>query len=401
MKSKEYNIGIIWANPYNKNLGVGALAYSCLAIFHDILKENDLEGTITLIGSSGNFEEMVTINSDQIKFQNVIGLDFMNWKSKLKMLLLPFKYKTKTLKSFDVVFDIAEGDSFTDIYGSERFWRILNSKLFFISLKKKQILLPQTIGPFKDAHHEKVAFETMQKLDLIISRDKKSYNYTALHLPKKMIAEAIDVAFYMPFEKRVLDNGKINVGINISGLLWNGGYTKNNQFEMKTDYRKLIRQSISFFAGNKNVQVHVVPHVIPMDQAVEDDYGVSVELKKEFPEVVIAPRFSSPIEAKSYISALDFFTGARMHACIAAFSTGVPVFPMAYSRKFNGLFIETLQYEAMGDCVNDTEDTVLNNLMTAFEKRSKLKEIIETANSTIVKPRLSLLKKMLTASIIG
>ncbi|MGJ7723542.1 polysaccharide pyruvyl transferase family protein [Escherichia coli] len=39
--------------------------------------------------------------------------------------------------------------------------------------------------------------------------------------------------------------------------------------------------------------------------------------------VVVAERFTNPITAKSYISSIDFFTGARMHATIAAFSAGV------------------------------------------------------------------------------
>ena len=41
------------------------------------------------------------------------------------------------------------------------------------------------------------------------------------------------------------------------------------------------------------------------------------------PGTVLAPRFSTPSEAKTYIAGLDFFMGARMHACIAAFSSGV------------------------------------------------------------------------------
>ena len=41
---------------------------------------------------------------------------------------------------------------------------------------------------------------------------------------------------------------------------------------------------------------------------------------------------------KNYISKMDFFIGARMHATIGALSSGVPVIPFSYSRKFEGLF---------------------------------------------------------------
>ena len=39
-------------------------------------------------------------------------------------------------------------------------------------------------------------------------------------------------------------------------------------------------------------------------------------LKEEFPCAVLAPDFKNPIEAKSYISNMDVFIGARMHSTI-------------------------------------------------------------------------------------
>lgn len=392
-------IGIVWANPYNKNLGVGALAYSALALLNDIVRENKINAEFTFFGSSIRTPDQIKINDQTIQFSNMFGMDFSVMKSKIKLLFFPRRFNAKKMIEFDYVFDIAEGDSFTDIYGDRRFSMILNSKKYFAKLKKVQVLLPQTIGPFKDPVHEKEAFEAMAKLDMVISRDKQSYDYTAKFLSKDKIAETIDVAFYMPFTKNNINNGKINVGINVSGLLWNGGYTRNNQFGMKTDYKKLIKSTLDFFTSQENVRVHLVPHVIPANIPVEDDYAVSELLKKEYPEVVLSPRFESPIVAKSYISGLDFLTGARMHACIAAFSAGVPVFPMAYSRKFNGLFIHTLQYETMGDCVNESEEEVLKKLKKAFLQRNSLKQEIEIANQTIVYPRLDILKKILSEII--
>lgn len=399
LETKTKQIAIVWANPYNKNLGVGALAYSTLAIFHDIVKDNNFTAEITFVGSSSFEKDELVVNGENIPFGNIIGLDYFKLKSWVKMALFPRRHKLAKLLQFDYIYDIAEGDSFTDIYGPGRFWSILNSKRLFAFLNKKQLLLPQTIGPFNDVSNEKAAFAAMNKLNRVISRDKQSFDYTAKHLPKDKIVETIDVAFYMPFERKVFGENEIHVGLNVSGLLWNGGYTKNNQFSMKTDYKKLIRATIDFLSKQDKVRIHLVPHVIPLDYAVEDDYSVSEELMREFPELIIAPRFSSPIEAKGYISGLNFFTGARMHACIAAFSTGVPVFPMAYSRKFNGLFGETLKYKWMGDCVNETEENILENLKMAFADRAALKNQIEISNRDIVKPRLQLLKSILTESL--
>ena len=396
---KKLQIGIVWANPYNKNLGVGALAYSALSLIADVVEENGIEAQISFFGSSKAVPDKISINGKDLAFENIYGMDFYHWKSRIKLLFFPKRFQRASIYQLDYIFDIAEGDSFTDIYGDRRFSRILNSKKFFSKLNKVQVLLPQTIGPFKNGDHEKAAFAAMSKLKMVLSRDKQSYDYTATLLPAGQIMESIDVAFYMPFQRSNYNKDKIQVGINVSGLLWNGGYTRNNQFGMKTDYQKLIRDTLDFFTAQPGIQVHLVPHVIPLDHPVEDDFIVSEQIAKEYPGIVLAPRFNNPIEAKSYISGLDFFTGARMHACIAAYSTGVAVYPMAYSRKFNGLFSDTLNYKWMGDCVNESEDIVLERMKEAFQFRTELGRNIEETNQAVVRPRLDKLKQVLAGII--
>lgn len=398
IKTKK-KIAIIWANPYNDNLGVSALAYSALAILNDIVEENKLAAEIYFVGSRKWIQDEISVGEKKITFYNMRALDYFQLKSWFKILLLPQRYKLFTLLKFDYVFDIAEGDSFTDIYGSTRFWRILNTKRFFSLLKKRQVLLPQTIGPFNNPIHEKAAFDAMQKINTVISRDKQSYNYTSKFLPTERIAETIDVAFYLPFEKRTFANNKINVGINVSGLLWNGGYTGQNQFNLKCDYDKLIRNVLTFFSGIDDVEIHLVSHVIAKNP-VEDDYTAAERLKNEFPKVILSPRFKTPIEAKTYISGMDFFIGARMHACIAAFSAGVPVFPMAYSRKFNGLFCNTLGYNWLGDMVNMPETELIAILKDAFSNRAVLKKQIDDALGNVVQVRLNKLKNILKGTLV-
>ncbi len=394
---KPISIGIVWANPYNKNMGVSALAYSTLSLLKDILQEKGIDATFNLIGSSVNTTGSLIINENIIKFQNIFGLDFTYWRSLAALIVHSKKLHTLKLLKLNYILDIAEGDSFTDIYGNERFKRILSSKIFFSFLNKKQLLLPQTIGPFQDKKREKKAFYWMKKLQMVVSRDKQSYDYTTRYLNTDKIKESIDVAFYLPYTRNEINNGKINVGINISGLLWNGGYTKDNQFNLKADYKNLINNTIQFFTQQKDVQVHLIPHVIPEDFEVENDYLVSKQLQKKYPELILAEPFADPIKAKNYISGMDFFIGARMHSCIAAFSTGVPVFPMAYSRKFNGLFEDTLKYLWIGDCVNEKEDIILENLKQAFLDRDKLNQAVTEANKNIVEPRLDELKETISA----
>lgn len=395
MTFKKKKIAIVWANPYNRNLGVGALAYSSLALINDLCNNNNISAEFTFLGSSIGKPDKLEIGDRVIEFDNILGIDFSNWKSYAKMLLKPKKYETRKILSFDLVLDMGEGDSFADIYGDKRFNRIYSSKLFFNFFNIPQVLLPQTIGPFSQNSKEKKAISIMKKLSLVLSRDKKSYDYTAKFLPGTKIAELVDIAFYMPFSKVKYNNGKINVGINVSGLLWNGGYTGKNQFNMKTDYKAVIFSLFDYFTKIDEVQLHIVSHVIPEHQPVESDYLVGEELKRSYPQAILAPVFKNPIEAKSYISGLDFFTGARMHACIAAFSSGVPVVPMAYSRKFNGLFTDTLKFDDIADCVNEENEIVFNKIIGGFKRRSDLSFKVSDSIVNVVDPRLQILKQIL------
>ena len=388
---KKINVGLIWANPYNGNLGVSALAYSSLYLLEKVSKQKNIEFSYTVIDGSGPEKDTLQIGEYQIPITNLVWDYTGTFKTFFKVALLKWKQLFSASK-LDIVFDIGEGDSFSDIYGIERFRKINGSKKLFRLLGKKQVLLPQTIGPFYSTEAQQAAKESIDKAQLALVRDRQSFDYIAKNLPSKKVYELIDLAFFMPFEKNILQDGKVNVGINISGLLWNGGYTKNNQFALKTNFKDLIIKTIEYFLSDSNNVVYLVAHVIsPNYQKLENDLKVCHEVNKIYPNTRLAPVFKNPIEAKSFISGMDFFTGARMHSCIASFSSGVPVYPLAYSRKFNGLFGDTLGYKFYGDMVNSEIDEVFNNMKTAFSKRSELGQKIKEVNEFLGSKKSELL----------
>ena len=67
-----------------------------------------------------------------------------------------------------------------------------------------------------------------------------------------------------------------------------------------------------------------------------------------------------------------------MHACIAAFSSGVPVIPMAYSRKFEGLF-GSIGYNRTVDCTKEESAAILTKIIAGFDARDALKAEADTA----------------------
>ena len=72
--------------------------------------------------------------------------------------------------------------------------------------------------------------------------------------------------------------GPVRVGLNISGLLMNGGYTGKNMFGLTTDYPALIREILRRFTAMEGVETHLVGHVISESQPIEDDFRANEAL---------------------------------------------------------------------------------------------------------------------------
>ncbi|WP_165843967.1 polysaccharide pyruvyl transferase family protein [Phenylobacterium kunshanense] len=241
--------------------------------------------------------------------------------------------------------DIGGGDSFTDIYGPKRFGFLWLSKMMATARGKPLILSPQTIGPFTRQPQTFLASIAMTHARTVVARDPISFDVARKMAPRANVLQAVDVAFALPFERRSHnDGGKTEVGVNVSGLLFNGGYSGANEFGMQIDYADYTRKLLAALSARSDVAVRLLCHVNSDALPQDDDGRVAAKLAEAFPSVILVPKFASPSEAKSYISGLDFLVSGRMHACIAAFSSGVPVVPVAYSRKFAGLFEGVLSY---------------------------------------------------------
>ena len=387
------NILICGCNPYNVNRGVGALAYSIFFILNEISKEENIDFNYFVTSEYQSSE--INIKGNEIQYTNITIPSLSRKRSFLRLVLFP--KNIRQLLSIDCVMGIGAGDSFSDIYGLRRFNLINDPYKLFRMLKKKLMLLPQTVGPFKSERVAKEAKKSLENAEVVMVRDNQSYNYVAELLPQKKVTELIDIAFFMPFVNKEYRDDRIHVGINISALLWNGGYTKDNQFSLRLNYKDLMRKVINKFLIIPHVLIHLVPHVVSDKSGIENDYEISRIVMEEIGDerIVLAPFFLDPIEAKSYISGLDFFTGARMHACIAAFSSGVAVYPMAYSRKFNGLFVDTLGYDHIGDLLAQTDEDVCENLFDAFENRDAIQGDIKKTNMERIAPKYEQIKGLI------
>lgn len=404
---KDNTINIILANApvKNGNRGCVALSITMMSLIDEVMNNADVQYRLFLPDSQFGDQKKheYKINNEVISFEDCSYPKGLSFKEEVKIQLKSlFKGGNKTKQIFKksgFILDIGQGDSFADIYGEYRFKLIDRIHVLARRYNKPYCILPQTIGPFKDEAIREKALVSIRKAQICMARDKQSYDYVIKNVPEqKNIKEYIDVAFFMPYKRLEQDKEFIHVGLNISALLWHGGYTRDNQFGLKCDYQKVVKGIIDYFLAQPKTKLHLIPHVVSSERTVENDYAVSYDLWKGYnnPNLILAPLALSPIDIKDYISGMDFFLGARMHATIGAFSSGVPVVPMAYSRKFNGLFNDTLQYDAMADLkVQDTGE-IIAVIKEAFNERTELKETIKQRMNGVVAERRKILIDDLT-----
>jgi colanic acid/amylovoran biosynthesis protein len=363
-------LGLAWQSVTSSNLGVSALGLAQLSIARAAAERAGVSLKVIEFCHTEQWPDEARAS----------GLELGDALSPKRMLLGRTQINEQ-LRGCDLLLDIGEGDSFADIYGGKRFALLAFLKWRALREGVPLVISPQTIGPFEAGWTRAVARRLMARATRVFARDHMSMAYLQELGLWANAQEVIDVAFRLPFERREApDDGQVHVGLNVSGLLYNGGYTGGNQFGLSLDYRALIERLGPALQAEPGVVLHLIGHVNSEQMPVEDDYRVCAELAARWPGSRLAPRFRSPIEAKTYISGLHFFAGARMHACIGAFSSGVPVVPMAYSRKFNGLF-QSLGYTPLADMKRHSLDEALQAVLDGLRRRDTLRAEVAEGNA--------------------
>jgi colanic acid/amylovoran biosynthesis protein len=261
----------------------------------------------------------------------------------------------------DAALAVSGGDSFSDIYGMGRLWYVCLPQLLVLAVGVPLTLLPQTIGPFRRATARSLARFILRRAARVNARDVAGVDDARRLIGsdgQASVAFCPDLAFVLdarpPAHAQATARGPARqlVGLNVSGLLAMGGYGGGNMFGLGADYRALTDRLVAWFIDDGDADVLLVPHV--RGGGAESDVGASEAVLQR-----LGPRFGDRLrvargdytasEAKSVIGGCDFFVGARMHACIAALSQGVPAVGLAYSDKFAGVFASVGAADAIAD----------------------------------------------------
>ena len=332
---------------------------------------------------------------------NIARLLFLAWFSRLlpvprwRQRLLYGNPWLRQILSARVHLSLAGGDSFSDIYALRRFFYVVLPQILVLALGKPLVLLPQTYGPFKSRTARAVARFIFRRAKFIYSRDAEGLATVAEILGTKdpKVRLSPDVGFLMepdPADPAVLARmdalrsaGPV-VGLNVSSLLFMGGYSRQNMFGLREDYPALMDAVIATLVEELGATVVLVPHVFgdPLSEECEVKLlrRISPQWVSKYPNrIVFFDQLFTHRQIKSVIGRCDLFIGSRMHACIAAGSQGVPTIGLAYSGKFAGVMkaVETGLWVA--DLRSDDVNATLRIIREAFRRRQEARERLQQA----------------------
>ena len=297
---------VAWASDLSPNLGVRALGRGSV----DLLKSVWPDATFDFL-DFGNKPAQVPLGHPRslLKARVMARGGMMDW-----------------LKQFDLLWDTRSGDSFADIYGTNRHAKMSLLHEFATEAGVTAVLAPQTIGPFQHTTARVLAKRNLRRSRLVFARDPVSAKASA-RLGRKVDRMATDLVFGIhqptaPCERDVL--------VNVSGLLWRA----NDHVDL-TKYRESVRSIIAGLLSDGR-DVTLLPHVLDSLDP-DNDVPTCRELEREFDGAVgvLVPKGLEDV--RDAVAGANVVIGARMHACLNALSTSTPAIAMAYSRKFEPL----------------------------------------------------------------
>lgn len=240
------------------------------------------------------------------------------------MDVLPYKPALKGLRSEDVLVSIG-GDIFC--YENYRKYNLLHQ--YALKQVKHSILIGCSIEP--DSLTDHALLKDLETFEFISARELITYN-ALKNAGLKNVSYCPDTAFGLPAAETALPDHFIpqnTVGINISPLVLN----KSADAELILENLRLVVRDV---LSSSSASVAFVPHVVWENN---DDRIPLQKLYQEFQGTgrVCLIEDQDARKLKWIISQCSYFIGARTHATIAAYSTGVPTLALGYSVKSRGI----------------------------------------------------------------
>ncbi|MBQ8576290.1 MAG: polysaccharide pyruvyl transferase family protein [Clostridia bacterium] len=353
---------------------VGSFNHGCEAI---------VRGTVNIISNSDNNAEFVlssfapdtdaAISDVEKKLFVTRGLtSFEKLVSAVNVKLLHSEeYALKKMYS-EVVLQAQDCDICLSIggdtycYGDNHGIQVLTKELK--KSGKKVVLWGASLGE-EDLTEQKL--QSLADFDAIFTRESLTYELLKSKSANKNIFINPDPAFCMERDEVTPISGftkENTLGLNISPLV----ESYNPQIT------QITRDFIKYILDNTTLNILLVPHVI---EPGNNDYEYMLEFYNEHKNSgriqLLAPDLNAK-QYKGYIAHTRFFIGARTHATIGAYSSGVPTAVLGYSVKSRGIAKDIFGEElcVVNSRTLENSEPVIEAFNTLVEKEQEIKEIL-------------------------
>jgi colanic acid/amylovoran biosynthesis protein len=284
----------------------------------------------------------------------------------------------------DLIVDIS-GDSISENYGLLVGVSHLMPLLIGTVLGKKVVVYGQSIGPFRLL--PRFAGYVLNRTRLITVRERLSMRLLErLRINRPRVELTCDPAFLMEEtggEERMKLLGREGLhpgagpllGVNASPLHGHKVSGMPPGPVSQAFLRKVARACDRWIAGLGCTLV-LLPHVTGPDPG-KDERGTVMELyrlirDKERVRPILTDYPTQ--DMKGIVSAMDLFVGVRMHANIAALSSGVPTVSLAYSHKAPGIMSMLGQDKWVLDIHRFGEEDLARTVEAAWAARTATRE---------------------------
>ena len=266
------------------------------------------------------------------------------------------------IKNYDVFISVG-GDNYC--YGEQPGFYLINRLIK--KAGKKLILWGASIGE-EDLTPAKI--QDLQRFDLLLARETLTEKVLK-NAGCKNVKLVADGAFLMektelPLPEVFLDNKTL--GFNFSPLI----------FGRNPQSKEAAFQLVEHILATTDFNIALVPHVTIAISNDEETLKEFLEKYRETNRVFLLPNHLNATEYKGYIARMRFFIGARTHATIAAYSTGVPTMVLGYSVKSKGIAKDIFGEEKLVLGIEEISDA--EKLIAKFEEMKQeelmLKEIV-------------------------
>lgn len=309
------------------------------------------------------------------------------WQMRLTSVLpRPVNANVRDMAQARAVWDLSGGDSFSDIYGSKRYAQVTNPKRVALRAGRRLVLLPQTYGPFRSPTSRTLARAIVLGASEVWARDVESHERLRDLLGDEFDPDrhrlGVDVAFTLPAMEPAeevlgdirgwLADPEPVVGVNVSGLLTT--QHAREQFGLAANHEDVLAELVGRLLDS-GCRVVLVPHVLGVIGEVDN-----VACRRLAARLDVGPRLAvlsddlDAVTAKWIIGRLDWMTGARMHATIAALSSFTPVTGIAYSDKMHGVFESCGVRDQVADARRLDRTDLVDALWEGFQKRDDVRD---------------------------